>query len=442
MRRLSGAHAAAQSGGATTFTLDPTSDFTAGERCTVTVFAAQVTDVDVVDPPDNMAADFSFSFLIAGTCGDAFTPIYTIQGSGTVSPFVGQARTTEGIVIGDFQGSTMLSGFYIQDPTGDANTASSDGIFVFDGVAPAIDVAAGDRVRITGSISESFNNTQITPTSVLVCSTGNSLPAPTVYDLPEPVNNDLERVENMLVTFPETLTVTGNFSEGRFGELVLSADGRLFQQNSFDRPGSAASIAVKDLNLRRYVVLDDGKSSQNPDPTPYFNATPTRRLGDTTTGLTGVLTFDFSEYRIQPTASITFTDANPRPVAPTINGLKAVGMNVLNYFNGDGAGGGFPTSRGANTLAEFSRQRDKIIAAITAINPDVLGISEMENDGVGASSAIQDLVNGLNAASAPGTYTFVSEPGPGTDEIKVSIIYKPGNPQPVRSGRNDIEPRT
>jgi predicted extracellular nuclease len=436
----SGVHAAAQSGGATTFTLDPTTDFTAGERCTVTIFAAQVTDIDAVDPPDNMAADFSFSFLVAGTCGDAFTPIYTIQGSGTVSPVVGQVRTTEGVVIGDFQGSTNLSGFYIQDPSGDANTATSDGIFVFDGAAPALDVALGDRVRITGSISESFNNTQITPTSLILCSTGNPLPAPVNYDLPEPVNNDLERVENMLVTFPETLTVTGNFTEGRFGELVLSADGRLFQQNSFDRPGSAASIAVKALNLRRYVLLDDGKSSQNPDPTPYFNATPTRRLGDTTTGLTGVLTFDFSEYRIQPTASVTFADANPRPPAPTINGLKAVGMNVLNYFNGDGAGGGFPTSRGANTLAEFNRQRDKIIAAITAINPDVLGISEMENDGVGASSAIQDLVNGLNAASAPGTYTFVSEPGPGTDEIKVSIIYKPGILSPFGAAANDSNP--
>ena len=52
------------SGGPTTFNIDPNTDFTAGETCTVTVFAAQVTDQDSVDPPDNMAANFVFSFTM------------------------------------------------------------------------------------------------------------------------------------------------------------------------------------------------------------------------------------------------------------------------------------------------------------------------------------------------------------------------------------------
>ena len=55
----SGAHTAVASGGATTFTLDPDSDFFGGETCTVTVFADEVTDQDTDDPPDNMDADFS-----------------------------------------------------------------------------------------------------------------------------------------------------------------------------------------------------------------------------------------------------------------------------------------------------------------------------------------------------------------------------------------------
>src|SRR6185503_10241979 len=49
-------------GGPTTFTINPNADFAALETCTVTVFAAQVTDQDVNDPPDNMAANFVFSF--------------------------------------------------------------------------------------------------------------------------------------------------------------------------------------------------------------------------------------------------------------------------------------------------------------------------------------------------------------------------------------------
>src|SRR5436190_1020848 len=60
----SGAHTFALSGGPTTFTLDPTTDFTGGETCTVTVVAAQVTDQDAGDPPDNMVSDYVFSFGI------------------------------------------------------------------------------------------------------------------------------------------------------------------------------------------------------------------------------------------------------------------------------------------------------------------------------------------------------------------------------------------
>ncbi|MBT8069663.1 MAG: lamin tail domain-containing protein [Gammaproteobacteria bacterium] len=58
----SGNHGAVVSGGPQSYTLDPDTDFVADEDCTVDVFAALVTDVDSEDPPDNMAADFQFSF--------------------------------------------------------------------------------------------------------------------------------------------------------------------------------------------------------------------------------------------------------------------------------------------------------------------------------------------------------------------------------------------
>jgi hypothetical protein len=49
-------------GGTNSFTLDPTTDLPFGTTCTVTVVASKVTDVDAGDPPDNMAANFVFSF--------------------------------------------------------------------------------------------------------------------------------------------------------------------------------------------------------------------------------------------------------------------------------------------------------------------------------------------------------------------------------------------
>lgn len=49
----------------TTFTLDPTLNLPFSTVCTVTVTATQITDEDVTDPPDQMTANFVFSFTVA-----------------------------------------------------------------------------------------------------------------------------------------------------------------------------------------------------------------------------------------------------------------------------------------------------------------------------------------------------------------------------------------
>src|ERR671927_345143 len=48
--------------GTDTATLDPTADLPEGTTCAVKVIANQISDVDTLDPPDNMAADYNFSF--------------------------------------------------------------------------------------------------------------------------------------------------------------------------------------------------------------------------------------------------------------------------------------------------------------------------------------------------------------------------------------------
>jgi uncharacterized repeat protein (TIGR01451 family) len=199
------------------------------------------------------------------------------------------------------------------------------------------------------------------------------------------------------------------------------------------------------------IVLDDGSYAQNPNPIPYIGADNTLRAGDTVANLTGVIDYGpinsnsaIRHYRLQPTAGgtptgpISFARVNARSsVPPNVGGsLKVGSFNVLNYFNGDGTGGGFPTSRGADTLAEFNRQRTKIITAVVALDAAVVGLMEIENDGTGSLSAIQDLVNGLNAATAPSTYAFVAEPAPGADEIKVALIYQPGRVTPIGAAQN------
>jgi predicted extracellular nuclease len=383
------------------------------------------------------------------------TPIYTIQGAGEASSFAGNnmTYTTEGVVVGDFQGSTGLNGFYIQDATGDGDSATSDGIFVF---APnSIDVNVGDVVQVTGKVSEFFNLTQIDNLSGLSV-VGSGSVAPTALDLPVIAVSDLERYEGMLVTFPETLTVTENFNLARFGQVSLSADGRLFNPTNFidptDIPSSgtendennvAAVTTQQNLNDTRQILLDDGSNSQNPTTIPYLNANNTLRTGDTTTNLTGVLDYGFGDYRIQPTVTPIFEQTNPRTAAPEDVGgnVKVASFNVLNYFNGDGMGGGFPTSRGASSAAEFERQSDKIVSAIAALNADVVGLIEIENDGDGPESAIAELVDRLNTFLGAPVYDYIRDPatGVGTDEIKTAFIYKPEVITPVGQSLSDTD---
>lgn len=393
--------------------------------------------------------------LVAGGCGDAATLISAVQGNGASSPLVGNTVEIEGLVVGDFQDANELNGFFIQEEIADfdADPATSEGVFVAEG-SSTVDVAIGDVVRITGSVAENDALTVVSsPSSVLVCSSSNTVTAQNLT-LPESTNGELEQYEGMLVSVTNEMTVAQNFFLGRYGQMTLSADGRLYNPTNQFLAGSAEAIALASSNARNLLILDDGQDvdncGDNPDPVPYLGAPPPNviRAGDTVTNLVGVIDFgqinsgldgpcflpntNFAlDYRLHPTTAPTFTAANPRPASPADVGgtLTVAAYNVLNYFNGDGQGGGFPTSRGADTLSEFNRQRDKIIAALITIDADIVGLMEIENDGFDTNSAIADLVNGLNASAGAGTYAFVdgNVASIGTDQITVGMIYKPAS---------------
>jgi predicted extracellular nuclease len=124
-------------------------------------------------------------------------------------------------------------------------------------------------------------------------------------------------------------------------------------------------------------------------------------------------------------------------------GIRAASINLLNFFNGNGRGRGFPTLRGASSLEELTRQREKLVAEITALSPDVAALMELENDGYGDRSSLVELVEALNRKLGADTYRLVGsggQSGPGDDEIRVGLIYRPtrlqprGAPQLLESG--------
>jgi predicted extracellular nuclease len=370
-------------------------------------------------------------------CGDPATLIHDVQGSGSASPMLGaQDVVLEGVVIGDFQDtSTELGGFFLQEENcdADADPTTSEGIFVYDS-GFGVPVSEGDVVRVQGTVDEFYDLTELKYISnLVVCSSGASVTAAQV-DLPVVAIDDLERNEGMLVTLPQVLHVTEHYNLGRYGEVWVSVGGRLYNPTHLTTPGTPANDQ-QDLNDRSRLLIDDGSEVQNPAVVPYLAADNTLRLGDSITGLTGALGYSYSNYRLHPTVGVAFARTDERPAAPeeTPSALTVASFNVLNYFNGDGQGGGFPTSRGADTPSEFHRQRTKIISATLAMEADILGLMELENDGYGEYSAIQDLVNGLNDIAGADTYAFI-DPGVaqiGSDEIAVGFIYKPATVSPV-----------
>jgi hypothetical protein len=458
---VSGTHAATLGGGPTTFSLDPDTGFVDDETCTVTVLAAGVTDQDTDDPPNNPAANHIFSFSPGTDCGEPATKIYEIQGSGLSAAITGNV-TVEGIVVGDFEGSTGLSGFFLQDATGDGNPATSDGIAVFTGSADT--VSAGDLVRVTGFARERFNQTTINGSNsnnaavpaANITDCGSGSVSPTDVTMPFASLDYPERFEGMLVRLPQALVISEYFNYERFGEIVLALplDGetRPFTPTSIDEPGASAQARALANSLRR-ITLDDGLSAQNPSFVRHpngaaFSLTNRFRGGDTVQNTVGVLNFDFSLYRIQPTGPAAHTVVNPRPAAPGPVGgtLRAAAMNTLNFFltldyptgnpldNKCGAGQNVEC-RGADADQpnEFTRQRDKLLPALAGLNADVLGLNEIENtpgvDPLGDPA--NGIVPGLNAMLGAGTYAAIDTGVIGTDAIRVGLIYKPAKVAPV-----------
>jgi len=469
-----GSHAATVSGGPTTFTINPDTDFGDNESCTVSVLAAQVTDQDASDPPDQMAADFVWSFSMEDVCTLAFTPIYSIQGSGLSAAITGTV-TTQGVVVGDFEGSTAASGFYLQDLDGDADPATSDGIFVFTGSSPSV-VSAGQVVRVTGFARERFNqttlngsnsNTAVVPAANIVdCGTGSV--APTDVTMPFATDAFPERYEGMLVRFPQALVISEYFNYDRFGEIVLAlplpGESRAFTGTAIDEPGAAANARTLANSLRR-ITLDDAVSTQNPTVVRHPNGSPfsltnTFRGGDTVANAVGVLGFDFSLYRIFPTEPADYTAVNPRPAAPDPVGgtLRVAAMNTLNFFVTQDFPTGNPLDnkcgpgqnlecRGADAdqTLEFTRQRDKLLAALAGLDADIIGLNEIENTtGVDPLAGPAGIVPGLNDMFGAGTYAAIDTGVIGTDAIRVGLIYQPALVTPIGAFKvldSSVDPR-
>ncbi|KVU69778.1 endonuclease [Burkholderia ubonensis] len=374
---------------------------------------------------------------VSANCGGSATPIAEIQGPGAPSPLAGQNVSIEAVVTADFGGADGFGGFFVQQADAQRRNQPgvSEGLFVY---APKARAKAGDLVHVTGKVEEKYGQTQLTLSgAIAVCANGQSV-TPATLALPVDDVNAFAAYEGMLVRLPQKLNVTDNYELGRYGSMLLS-NGRLRTPTSVVPPAQARSQI--DANARNRLILDDGSNKQNPASVPYpapgLSAANTLRAGYTVSNVEGVLEMRYGAWRVQPVpgaAAPAFdARANPRTAAPARDrhaNLRVASFNVLNYFNGNGLGGGFddPANRGAKTYQEFLRQDAKIVSALKALDADVIGLMEIQNNGYGELSAVRQL------AAKLGSHWRVVDPGTarlGGDAIAVALIYDSRKVEPV-----------
>lgn len=358
-------------------------------------------------------------------CTADATKIGAVQGEGDKTPMDGEMVAVQGTVVGDFQ-EGGFKGFYLQDE-GDGNDATSDGIFIYDMYELAGDLKAGDVVRVTGNVSEHYGLTQIKPFDVVTCGTA-ELPKPTVIDFP---NTQFEKYEGMLVTFAKPLTVLELYQFGRYGQIAVGPE-RQFQPTALAHASSDEAAKILDDNTANRVLIDDGRSNQNPSPAIHpatlkpLTMDNLFRAGDQIKGVAGILDYRFDNWALQPTQAGTIENVNKRPDVPQVGGdLQVASANVLNYFTTLSSQD--KNARGAATAEELKRQQDKIVAALNKLDAGVIGLNEIENNG----TAVETLVEALNAASESGKWAALKTGKIGTDAITTAFIYQPGKVEPV-----------
>jgi hypothetical protein len=189
-----------------------------------------------------------------GSGGDVYT-CYEIQGQQSSSPFAGQTVSVTGIVVvgGDEYYSPSAAYAVIMDEGG----GPWAGLPLYGSDVSSLN--RGDSVTVTGEVNEYYGFTELSyPTSVVVHSTGNTMPDP------EPVT-------------------TGDAGQEQWESVLLEL----------------TDVTVTDDNLGYGEwLVDDGSGEVRIDDLGDYSYTPS--IGDTFSKIVGVMWYGFDYFKLQP----------------------------------------------------------------------------------------------------------------------------------------------
>jgi len=397
--------------------------------------------VSVVDDQSRTA-----STTIALTVTAPPLTIMQIQGHGATSPLVGQIVTTAGNVVT----AVGPKGFFMQDPVGDGDTTTSDGIYVYTVTAPSVTV--GNQVTVTGKVTEYFGITELTTATVAVTAATGPTVAPWVLDdhppssdpttgicmaagsTVDPVTDGYQAsnftcLDGMLVRMNEARVTGGTYSSGG-GDAIHTGNPAGFYAALASQPrpargpgvqfpgvsghpeipvwGGAPQVLTVFYNGLGFAAGSDDPGHDNPD---YDDPSDFVYHAGTTFAVTGVIqaykpaSATTPIYELYPRDMTTLVRKTPadavQPVATPVAGTLTIGsQNFLHLFNNvadgsanNGAYNDTCAGTGANdtcpTAAQYQIRRDKWSRQICDVlkSPVLLAVQEIENRNVLADLA-------------------------------------------------------
>ncbi|MEO0526561.1 MAG: lamin tail domain-containing protein, partial [Bacteroidota bacterium] len=374
------------------------------------------------------------------------TEIYTIQGEGHTSPLLNNTVTTTGIVT-----VVDTNGFYLQDPLGDDNIATSDAIFVFTGGAPTVTV--GDELQVTGTVDEFFpggvgsrnlSTTQISNPSISTTNAGVALPVAQIigssgrvpptqnidddaFGAFEPTTDGIdffESMEAMLVTAEDVVAIAPT---NGFGEIFTVVNQGLGASVISER--GTLNISPDDFNPEK-IQIDEDTGILDFD-LPLVN------VGATLGNVTGVMGYSFGNFEILPTVDFSANVQNPTlnpettSLVGTADQLTITSYNVLNLDPND--------ADGDTDVADGRFTSIAMHIVNNLMTPDIIGLQEVQDnngstdDGTtAANNTLQALVDAIVLAGGI-AYEFIDntlitnnqsggQPG---GNIRTAFLYNP-----------------
>ncbi len=306
-------------------------------------------------------------------------PIGVIQGAGDASPYLNRFVNFTGVIVGRYEDQNTRGDVYytlfVQDlpAASDGDPATSDGIAVFLGREPRLDVALGQQVTVGGKVTEYYGLTEIDDDGLFL-TPGEPAALPAAASINPPVDmvemaRYFEALEGMRVAYDGAVIVAGPTHSG-CGFAVIG------------EPQAAALPAAR-------RAADDPVGQVVPVLYPSDRACddiPQVKTGDRIEGMAGALTYNFDQFKIifDSAEQLTIEPAAlpPAPVIPPLEPHQAaiVSINAEDMFDTvrDTPEQGEPVP----TAGEVAARRAKLVQVIgqNLRCPALVALQEVENE--------------------------------------------------------------